>query len=243
MTTKDLNLSLDPELLQTTTASGPAVADTPAPPPDTREPISAPPVTGYSAKPPWKSTALIALLSVATVLGAAYWFVELSGKMPTAQRADSEEANRAIRSDLAELNIQISALQNEIQRLELAQNRQGELLKASIKEIKLPKDKLQKSKNLAKEKPDEVAKLVEDKDWYVNLGSFTGAKEAEGLRKKMLAIGYQPQIKKQQDQYQMSYKVVLPGFKNRESAEVAAKLLMEKTNLDSLWVWQGSEEG
>ncbi|MFT4823212.1 MAG: hypothetical protein ACI9J0_001128, partial [Cryomorphaceae bacterium] len=26
-------------------------------------------------------------------------------------------------------------------------------------------------------------------------------------------------------------------------AEVAAKLLMEQTNLDSLWVWQGNGEG
>ena len=237
MTAKDLNLSLDPGLLQSTTTPGSAMTSPSSISRDSREPVGSP------IKSPWKATALIALLNIATVLGAGYWFVELSGKMPTVDRTASAEADQAIRTDLAELNIQISALQDEIQNLRLAQNEQRELLKSSIRETQLPKDKPQKSANLAKEKPAEVAKLVEDKDWYVNLGSYTSSKEANRLRQKMLAIGYQPQIKKQKDQNQMSYKVVLPGFKNRESAEVAAKLLMEQTNLDSLWVWQGSEEG
>lgn len=239
MTTKDLNLSLDPGLLQSTNTRSSAAAM----PPEIRQPMGSHVFESKAAKTPWKVAALIALLNIAAVLGAGYWFVELSGKMPTADGTASAEANQAIRSDLAELNIQISALQDEIQNLRLAQNEQGELLKSSIQKIQLPINKPQKKTNLAKEKPAEVAKLVEDKDWYVNLGSFTSSKEADSLRNKMLTIGYQPQIKKQRDDNQVAYKVVLPGFKNRESAEVAAKLLMEKTDLDSLWVWQGSEEG
>ena len=235
MTAKDLNLSFDQGLLQSTnrtalTSSG------------TREPVGSPFSETRTAKSSWGATAFIALLNIAIVLGVGYWFVELSGKMPISGSAASAEGNQAIRTDLAELNIQISALQDEIRNLRLAQNEQGELLRSSIQEIPLPTEKPQKKSNIAKEKPIEVAKLVEDINWYVNLGSFTSSGEADRLRKKMLAIGYQPEIKRQKVQNQMSYKVVLPGFKNRESAEVAAKLLMEQTDLDSLWVWQGSEE-
>lgn len=243
MTAKDLNLSLDPGLLQSTRSRDSGAAARASTPPGISEKVAPPTATPLGGKPQWKAAAAIALLNIAIILGAGYWLIEHSNMLPKTDRLASVELNQAVRTDLAELNIQLSALHDEVQSLKLSQNEQRELIKSSLQEAQLLREKAQKKSNLAKEKPAEVATLAEDKDWYVNLGSFTSAKEASGLQRKMLAIGYQPQIKTQKDQDQITHSVVLSGFKNRKSAEVAAKLLMEQTNLDSLWVWQGNTEG
>jgi hypothetical protein len=229
MTAKDLNLSLDPGLLQSTSSRDSSPAASVSAPPGRSEKVHSPAATPRREKPQWKGAAAVAMLNIAIIVGAAYWLLEHADMLPKVDQAAAVELDRGIRTDLAELNIQISALRDEVQSLKLSQNEQSELIESSLQEAKLLQKESQKKSNLTKEKPVEVVTLKKDKDWYVNLGSFTSAKEASDLKEKMLTTGYQP--------------VVLSGFKNRKSAEVAAKLLMEQTNLDSLWVWQGNGEG
>jgi len=243
MTTKDLNLSLSPDLLQPRQTGNNHSPNIPADNPQMTPRESNKKPESVTTASPWKAAGAIAIMNIAVFLAAGYWLIEHSGKVLSDPAPNATAGAASLKRDFAELNLQLSALQDEIQNLRHSQNAQSDLLDSALKNLQFLEKRTEKTEELPKEKPKAVETLAEDRDWYVNLGSFTSAKEALSLRKKMSAIGYKPQIKKRKEQNQMTHKVVLPGFKNRESAEVAARLLMDQTDLDSLWVWQGSNEG
>ena len=76
--------------------------------------------------------------------------------------------------------------------------------------------------------------------WRVNLGTFSNRKEALNKQQKIESFGYHAKINPIARDTQTIFEVVLTGFSNRESAEQVANQIMERANLDSLWVSESS---
>lgn len=75
--------------------------------------------------------------------------------------------------------------------------------------------------------------------WHINLGNFDSREVALGLQQRLQAIGHQTRIKPATSDGKTSYRVILAGFDQRESAELVAKQIMAQTDLNGLWVAQG----
>jgi cell division septation protein DedD len=74
--------------------------------------------------------------------------------------------------------------------------------------------------------------------WNVNLGSFQNKKEAIALQQKVQAAGYQTTIQTLTAERITTHKLAIAGFADQDSAEAAARNLMDKIDLDSIWVWK-----
>lgn len=72
--------------------------------------------------------------------------------------------------------------------------------------------------------------------WRVNLGAFSSRDEALKKQQLIRTFGYHAKINPIVRDTQIVYDVALTGFSNQKSAEQVANQIMEKANLDSLWV-------
>ena len=72
--------------------------------------------------------------------------------------------------------------------------------------------------------------------WRVNLGTFSSREEALKKQQRIKTFGYHAKINPITRDTQTTFEIVLTGFNNRKSAELVANQIMERANLDSLWV-------
>jgi cell division protein FtsN len=97
------------------------------------------------------------------------------------------------------------------------------------KPVDLPKD-------LPKEKVEPKAEEVTTPHYGVQLGSYTSQKEAKQKVKIFLKRGMKPEIRTAEVNGETRFRVVLPGFKNRASAEMRGKELKSRRKIESFVV-------
>lgn len=162
---------------------------------------------------------------------------------------------KAVSSDLANnevikaFNQQLITLQTKVKEIELTLHEQQNLIASSSKGLSNDIQQLEHQlKNIElsnKEKITPAPKKETPKaalkppttHWYVNIGTFASQDAAQRLQKQLLGLGYSVQINTISIDNKSAYRVQLPGFNDREAAELAARRIMDKTNLNGLWAW------
>ncbi len=202
----------------------------------------------------------IALLLLFLLL-AGLWLTNKSSQPATNSLAQSTRTSSAIEANQAQLgalNNQVLSLQQQFEQLKLSLQEQQNLIDTNSKnlnkEIQALAQQLQASNTKAASKsiPSEtdLSKAIPNKKsattapkkatnhWYVNIGTFSSKKSAQKLQKQLSALGHSAQINTTSLENKPAYRVQLPGFKDREAAELAARQVMDKTNLNGLWAWK-----
>lgn len=164
------------------------------------------------------------------------------------QSASTSSAIEANQAQLETLNNQVLPLQQKIEQLQLSLQEQQRLIDTNSKDLKKEiqtlAHQLQASKTKAASKPipnkesTTPAPKKATNHWYVNIGTFSSKKSAERLQNQLAALGHSAQISITSLENKPAYRVQLPGFKDREAAELAARQVMDKTNLNGLWAWK-----
>lgn len=148
------------------------------------------------------------------------------------------------------INQQLTALQTKMEQIELTLHEQQRLIATSsqdlnqkiqqlgtqVEAIKTPKTKKEPPK--ATPPPPKTVIKQPKTQWYVNIGTFSSKDAAQRLKKQLLTLGHTVQINTTSFDNKPAYRVQLPGFKDRESAENTARQIMNKTNLNGLWAWK-----
>lgn len=203
----------------------------------------------------------IALLLLFLLL-AGLWLTNQSSQSATDSFSQSTSTSSAIKANQAQLetlNNQVLLLQQEVEQFKLSLQEQQSLTNTNSKdlnkEIQALALQLQASKTKAASKPipneaDLSKKDIPNKEsatttpkkatnnWYVNIGTFSSKKSAQKLQNQLSALGHSAQINATSLENKPAYRVQLPGFKDREAAELAARQVMDKTNLNGLWAWK-----
>lgn len=236
MTTKDLNLSLDPVLLQTklTPQAHTAANHTTA---DYREPNTSKSSvnTGAKASSPWFAALTVAAANVIFLGGVGYWLFHNNLLWAPPAPPVPLEVSLALTLRLNEIDDKLKSLQVQMDHQLLATDKQHQIVLLTQQDL---------AKQLVLLTPDIATVPATDEKplaaavWNVNLGSFQNKKEAIALQQKVQAAGYQPTIMTLTSDTITTYKLAITGFADQDTAEAAANNLMQKTNLDSLWVWK-----
>jgi|GEM_PF-660212 len=206
----------------------------------------------------WLSIALLLLL----LLLAGLWLTNQSNQSATDSFNSVSSTNQSIEANQAQLeklNNKVLSLQQQIEQLKLSLHEQQSLITTSSegmnKEIRALSHQLQTSKAKATSNPTPTSEAIPGKatsskesntpapkkttnNWYVNLGTFSSKKSAQRLQKQLSVLGHSAQINTTSLEDKLAYRVQLPGFTDRESAELAARQVMDKTNLNGLWAWK-----
>lgn len=200
------------------------------------------------------------------LLLAGLWLPYQGGPSATDSFNQITSTNSAIEANqvqLETLNNQMLSLQQQVEQLKLSLHEQQSLIATNSKdlnkEIQVLAHQLQISNTAATSKPvpSEVSsskaiptKATPNKEsattapkkttnhWYVNIGTFSSKKSAKKLQNQLSALGHSAQINTTSFENKPAYRVQLPGFKDREAAELAARQVMDKTNLNGLWAWK-----
>ena len=236
MATKDLNLSLDPVLLQTklTAQAQTAANQTSA---DYREPHTAKSTVNNGVKTSslWLVTITVAVANIVLLGGAGYWLLQNNFLGALQAPAAPADVSRALTLRLNEIDDKLKTLQVQMDHQLLATDKQQQIILSTqqsvTEQLMLLAPKTATSPSIDQKPPPATP-------WNVNLGSFQDKKEAIALQQKVQATGYEPDIITHISENMETHKVAITGFTDRDSAEAAAKNLMEKTNLNSLWVWK-----
>ena len=244
MTDKDLNLSLDQSLLKPRRETD--QRDTPA---DTAQ---TPPETDLTAdhhglnqqkteRPQQTEWLLIAVLASNLLLVITIIF--LLTQQPDANKsadklAPAEDSNRLLlESKMDQMDRQFeqstSQLNQQLEQLQVSLLDQQRQQTSAL--LDLSENIEQKIGDLKKESTETTASA----HWHVNVGTFSTNEAATQLKKQIDAIGYQAEINHVSLDDKIVYRVQLPGYKDRETAENAAREIMDKTNLNGLWAWEG----
>lgn len=184
------------------------------------------------------------------------------------QSTSTNSAIEANQAQLDTLNNQVLSLQQQVEQLKLSLQEQQNLIDTNSKdlnkEIQALAQKLQASNTKAASEsiPSETGlnkttsskatpnKAIPNKEsattapkkatnhWYVNIGTFSSKKSAQKLQNQLSTLGHSAQINTTSLENKPAYRVQLPGFKDREAAELAARQVMDKTNLNGLWAWK-----
>ena len=236
MTTKDLNLSLDPVLLQTkltpqaNTAANHTTADYHEP--NTSKSAANPGVKAFN---PWLATLTVAAANIIFLGGVGYWLLHNNLLWAPPAPPVPVEVSLALTLRLNEIDDKLKTLQVQMDHQLLATDQQQQIILLTQQDL---------AKQLVLLTPDiATAPKTDEKAlpaavWNVNLGSFQSKKEAIALQQKIAAAGYEPTILTLTVEDTTTHKLAIAGFLDQDSAEDAAKNLMEKTDLDSLWVWK-----
>lgn len=244
MTDKDLNLSLDQSLLKPRRETD--QRDTSA---NTAQSLAEPDLTAdhpgldqpKTERPQQTEWLLIAVL-VSNLLMVITIIFLLTQQPDTSSSADkltpTENNNRLLleskmdqmdqqfEQSIGQLNLQLEQLQVSL----LDQQRQQ--ISALLD---LSENIEQKGGDLKKESTETTTSA----HWHVNVGTFSTNEAATQLKKQIGAIGYQAEINHVSLDDKIVYRVQLPGYENRETAENTAREIMNKTNLNGLWAWEG----
>lgn len=202
---------------------------------------------------PWLVSGLIVMNLLVLVLLVAFWLANQNNQAtinPTPSLTESKT--------IEEFNQKLLTLQAKVEKIDLTLHEQQRLLATSSKDLsreiqqlvaqlqttKLPEVEKKEPKAASKstpkpikETPKPVAKQPTNQ-WYVNIGTFSSQDAALRLKKQLLTLGHSVQVNTTSFDKKPAYRVQLPGFKDREAAESAARQIMEKTNLNGLWAWK-----
>lgn len=205
----------------------------------------------------WLAITLLLLF----LLLAGLWLTNQSSQSATNAITQSTSTSSAIEANQAQLdtlNKQVLLLQQEVEQLKLSLQEQQNLIDTNSKdlnkEIQALAQQLQVFNTKAASKPipseTDLSKAIPNKEstttapkkatnhWYVNIGTFSSKKSAQKLQNQLSTLGHSAQINTTSLENKPAYRVQLPGFKNREAAELAARQVMDKTNLNGLWAWK-----
>lgn len=243
MTDKDLNLSLDQNLLKPWKEID--QRDTPADIAPPEKPTLAAERSGQdgpkaerSQQMGWLLTAVLTsnLLMVVTII---FLLIQQPnpGK-PADMITPAEDDNRLLlESKMDQMDRQfeqsIGQLNQQLEQFQVSLlDQQRQLISALL-------DLSENIKQTGSDLEREIAGTTTSAHWHVNLGTFSTNEAATQLRKQIDAIGYQAEINHVSLDEKIVYRVQLPGYKDRETAEKTAREIMDKTKLNGLWAWEG----
>jgi cell division protein FtsN len=204
---------------------------------------------------------IIALLLLFLLL-AGLWFTNQSNQSATDSFSQSTSTSSAIKANQAQietLNNQVLSLQQEVEELKLSLQEQQSLINTNSKDLNkeiqtlaqqlqafntqaasepIPSEAGLNKTTSSKATPTTTAPKKATNHWYVNIGTFSSKKSAQKLQNQLSTLGHAAQINTTSLENKPAYRVQLPGFKDRETAELAARQVMDKTNLNGLWAWK-----
>lgn len=206
----------------------------------------------YSA--PWLVSGLI-LINLILLLLTGFWLLSQNNQSTTLTpskiaSAKTVPSNPADSKIIKGLNQQLITLQTKVEKIELTLHEQQGLFDTSFKDLNNDIQRLEhqlktielsnkeKSTPAPKKEIPKTAVKPPTTQWYVNIGTFASKDAAHGLQKQLLGLGYSVQINTTSIDNKSAYRVQLPGFKDREAAELVARRIMDKTNLNGLWAWK-----
>ena len=131
-------------------------------------------------------------------------------------------------------------LANQIQQLELQLLDQQKLNAEAINNVHEQLSSLVTSMKQTANTKKDIIKTKSVEQWSVNLGTFSSKEAAVKLKQKVSANGHSVEVSETLLDSKKAYRVQLQGFKNRSTAEEAAHGIMEKTNLNGLWISKSS---
>lgn len=250
MTNKDLNLALDQSFIQPKPLSErgpthpePQINPAPTSPQNGQDPTTphlGPVPTGWlSRKSPRHEWIIV------TVVFANMLFLTLAGFWLSAQENQPSEikvtktapSRDPLKITLSKLDTKLLSLDQKLNQLQLTLNEQQRLIATSSLNLDKQVQGLSlQLKNTAETAPKKSTPPT--KAWHVNLGTFSTKEAALRLQQQILALGHQVKINNTSLDDKTAYRVQLPGFKDRESAELIARQIMDKTNLNGLWAWK-----
>ncbi|MEH6616247.1 MAG: SPOR domain-containing protein [Porticoccus sp.] len=256
MTRKDLNLALDNSFIQPAPISDDEINNQTAPkiptPPhkqcDTAEnTIAIPTSSKLPGKPPSRLTLepsgykwlviAVVFINMLFLLLAGLWLSTQEQPPREMTIAAAPKADKNAERELNELNGKLLSLDQKLDQLQLTLSEQQRLIASSALDL----DKRFQALSLQlKNTPETETKktLLPTKAWHVNLGTFSTKETVLKLQKQIQALGHQIQINTTSIDNKTAYRVQLPGFQNRASAEEIARQIMEQTNLNGLWAWK-----
>ena len=244
MTDKALNLSLDQNLLKPRreTDQRDIPTDTAQTPPETDLTADHPglnqPKTERPQQTEWLLIAVLAsnLLMVITIIFLLTQQPDTNN--PADKPAPTENDNRLfLESKMDQMNRQfeqsIGQLNQQLEQFQVSLLDQQRQQTSAL--LDLSENIEQKGGDLKKESTETTTSA----HWHVNVGTFSNNEAATQLKKQIDAIGYQAEINHVSLDDKIVYRVQLPGYKDRETAENTAREIMDKTNLNGLWAWEG----
>ena len=238
MSRKDLNLSLDQSMLQHQAQHKPA-RDTPVAshvrPGLRKKPAGTAP--GNRSNWALMLIAGVAIVNMAFLLAAGIWLSTLQHTIASQTAANATDIAPRLEILLIDTNDRLAALQQQFDELRLSFHDHQQLtasVNARIKQAEAasPVQNMPAEESLPKEMP------IAADNWYVSLGTFSSEVDSARVRSQLDSIGQLAQVSRYDDKGKASFELRLAGFKDRESAEVAAGSILEKTNLNGLSVWK-----
>jgi hypothetical protein len=236
MTSKDLHLSLDPELIQLKTDPSDQPVVESAPTEATAQPEQPnSPARGVIGT---RLVVGIVILNISFLALAGYWLAEYTGKQPFPFMPSSIVSEFDDRKKIKELDSKLIGIQQQLDRLELSVGEQKHLISSGHLDL---------SEQLQSSTPDPVgntkpaapvalapAKLVQS--WHINLGTFHNREIASKLQQQHREGEHQAQMETIKIEGKAAYRVQLLNYKDRNSAELTANKMMSESGLTGLWV-------
>ncbi len=195
---------------------------------------------------PWMLPTLLASNLLLILTGIVYL---LNNHQPNQELIAAKPINSQLVPNRILDNIQVSQqrteqkaldLANQVDQLELQLLDQQKLNADAINNVHEQLSSLVTSMKKAVATKKDLIKTKPVERWSVNLGTFSSREAAAKLQQQVLANGYSAEINETLLESKKAYRVQLQGFKNRSSAEETAHSIMEKTNLNGLWVSKSS---
>jgi cell division septation protein DedD len=177
------------------------------------------------------------------LLWAGFWLSSHNQPSSNVANTINPSIMKGVSTKFEILNKQLLSLKQQLDQIKLSIGEQQQLIATSSLDLNKDVQDLTQQVQIAiapkaeTEKPDTVKKIP-TKDWHVNLGTFSTHDAALRLQKQLSALGHSVQINTTSFDNKTAYRVQLPGFKDRNSAEQVARRIMDKTNLNGLWAWK-----
>tara|TARA_R110001592_G_scaffold363398_2_gene687957 strand:- start:27679 stop:28422 length:744 start_codon:yes stop_codon:yes gene_type:complete len=143
--------------------------------------------------------------------------------------SDLAAATGSIDQNLAELETSVSQLQ-------VALAEQQRLFSSALLDLQQ-----QLANGMAEAEASHVSQVVAAPlgQWVVNAGIFSSLDSAESVQGLLAPLGYEALRREVVVAGVPSYRVQIPGFDDRASAEEVARKIMGQTGIHGLWVWKG----
>lgn len=200
----------------------------------------------------WLSVALVSI-NLIFLLIAGIWLSGLNDQTTDRQSQLSVSTEQQLSNQLTSLDEQLTEIQQRLDQLTLSVSEQQQLIATSANDLTKELESLTAQQALLSNRvikaestaaTDTATKNktptspTAQKKWHVNLGTFSTKEAAMRLQKQLLALGHSVQVNSTSIENKTAYRVQLPGFEDRESAERVAKQIMDKTRLNGLWAWK-----
>lgn len=188
-------------------------------------------------------SATLLIVNALFLLWAGFWLSSHNQPPNNVVDTISPSVMKGISTKFETLDKQLLSLQQQLDQIKLSIGEQQLLIATSSLDLNKDVQDLTQQVQIAltsktKTKKPDTVKKVPSKDWHVNLGTFATHDAALRLKKQLSALGHSVQINTTTFDNKTAYRVQLPGFKDRNSAELVARRIMEQTNLNGLWAWK-----